>query len=63
VGNHACVRAVADAIEAGVARSSGGGLPTDAELQPLTGAVRSALAVLTPGAPVTQEATPPRRLG
>jgi hypothetical protein len=57
------LRAVADAIEADLAPSSGGSLPADADLQPVTAAVRSVLAVLTPGTPVTPEATPPRPLG
>jgi hypothetical protein len=45
------LRSVADAIAAGV-----GSLPTDIELQPICNAVRSVLAVLTPG-----EAPPVRR--
>jgi hypothetical protein len=46
-----------------VAPSSAGGLATDDRLQPVTAAVRSVLAVLSPGALVTQETTPPRPLG
>ena len=45
------LRAVADAIEAGVPPPSPGELPTDEALQPVTAAVRSVLAVLTRGEP------------
>lgn len=48
------LRSVADAIAAGV-----GNLPTDIELQPISNAVRSVLAVLPPGeAPPCGEAQP-----
>jgi len=57
------LRAVADAIEAGITPPPGGNLPTDPALQPVTDAIRSVLAVLTPSAPATQDATPPRRFG
>jgi hypothetical protein len=51
------LRSVADAIAAGV-----GNLPTDIELQPISNAVRSVLAVLTPGeAPPCGEAQPAAR--
>ena len=43
------LRAVADAMATGVAPGDVGELPTDIELQPVTDAVRSVLAVLTPG--------------
>ena len=43
------LRAVADAIDAGVAPPAGGDLPDDPRLEPVTAAVRSVLAVLTPG--------------
>ena len=43
------LRAVAGAIDAGVAPPAGGDLPDDPWLEPVTGAVRSVLAVLTPG--------------
>ena len=42
------LRAAADSIEAGIT-PKGGPLPADPELQPVTDAVRSVLAVLTPG--------------
>jgi uncharacterized membrane protein YccC len=45
------LRAVADAIEAGFPPPNPGGLPSDPALAPVTAAVRSVLAVLTPGKP------------
>ena len=45
------LRAVADAIEARLPRPSLGELPADEALKPVTAAVRSVLAVLTPGEP------------
>jgi len=57
------LRTVADAINAGVPPAISGELPDDPALMPVTDAVRSVLAVLTPSAPVTQDATPPRRSG
>jgi uncharacterized membrane protein YccC len=43
------LRALADAIDAGVVLDTPGDLPDDPELQPATDAVRSVLGVLTPG--------------
>ena len=45
----AILRGIADAIEAGVLPTPAGGLPDDPVLAPVTDAVRSVLAVLTPG--------------
>lgn len=45
------LRSVADAMAAGVAPTDAGELPADPELQAVTAAVRSVLAVLTPGEP------------
>jgi hypothetical protein len=54
--------AVADAVAAGVAPAGVGELPADIELQPVTNAVRSVLAVLTPGEPRSRgEAQPAAR--
>jgi len=43
------LRAVADAIETGTVPRPGGSLPADPQLEPVTDAVRSVLAMLTPG--------------
>lgn len=50
----ATLRGVADAMTAGVVSPSHGELPADPELQPVTSAVRSVLAVLTRGQSRTQ---------